>query len=154
MKTRPQDPREFNTPAEMLARGLLLMLLASSAAGILLVLAGFITQLWHLLVAGLGSLAVAALTRHWLQRTGKLDSADVTFDVESGSYPGADDTRVAELVRLLQEWEAMEKKRGSAGFDPWALQSMRHDIRALVESDRALDELLSARRVERERHAA
>jgi hypothetical protein len=48
---------------------------------------------------------------------------------------------VDELVRLLRQWDEMEARRGSPGFDPWALQSIRHDIRAMIETDPALEGL-------------
>jgi hypothetical protein len=55
----------------------------------------------------------------------------------------ADDSSSRQLLALLEEWEALEQKRGTPDFDPWALQALRNDIRRVVESDPALSQLFA-----------
>ncbi len=95
----------------------------------------------RLLALGTAVLLVALVAREWLRRQGQLTAAETAFNAIAQSEPPLDALRVAELVRLLQEWERAELKRGSADFDPWAVQSLRHDIRVMVEKDPALDRL-------------
>ena len=139
MKPRWDD--EFNSPYEMLVRLTFLVCLASLTAGILVTLAGAATRNFRLLGAGLALLTIAGLTRAWLGREGRFEEANSAFDGVANAGAPPDEARVAELVRLLQEWEALERKRGSPGFDPWAIQAVRHDIRSMVEEDPALEGL-------------
>jgi hypothetical protein len=50
-----------------------------------------------------------------------------------------------ELAKLLVEWDGLECERGSTRFDPWALQSVRNEIRALVAGDSKLERLFRER---------
>jgi hypothetical protein len=45
------------------------------------------------------------------------------------------------LLELLRAWDTLEHRRGSVDFDPWELQSVRHDIRAAIAEDPALERL-------------
>jgi predicted membrane chloride channel (bestrophin family) len=135
------DENEFNTPHEMLLRTVFLVCLAALTSGILLTLAGAATHDVRLLGLGVAALIVALLTREWLRRQGKLGEVETALNNVARAEPSLDAARVAELVRLLQEWEQLEQKRGSADFDPWAVQALRHDIRVMVEKDPALDRL-------------
>jgi hypothetical protein len=139
---RPRwDEDEFNTPQEMLQRAVFLLCLATLTGGILLTLAGAASHDARLFGGGAATLVVSMLSREWLQRRGRLSEAENAFNAVAEVKPGLDAQHVAELVRLLQEWEQLEKKRGSADFDPWAVQALRHDIRVMVEKDPALDRL-------------
>ena len=51
-------------------------------------------------------------------------------------------SRVDGLVNLLREWDRLESARGTAGFDPWALQSVKNELRAAVNDDSVLAKLL------------
>ena len=135
------DDNEFNTPEEMLVRVTFLVCLAAFTAGILLMLAG---AAWHdLRMVGLGALllTVAGLTRSWLCRHGRFDDAEAALHEFGQVGPPTDAAKIAELVRLLRLWEELESKRGSPGFDPWAVHAIRHDIRDMVEADPALEGL-------------
>ena len=143
MKDRLPSDHEFNTPAEMLARATFLAVLTALATGILLTIAGVWAAEARLALAGLGALVFAAAGRAWLQRRGQFDAADRAFDALAQHEPPIDETRGRQLLVLLEQWEAMEGKRGSPDFDPWALQVLRNDIRAAVESDPALTRLFT-----------
>jgi hypothetical protein len=140
MKPRPDD-NEFNTPEEMMVRATFLICLAAFTAGIVLLLAGAFAHEIRLVAAGALSLVISALTRSWLRRNGGFEEAEQTFESAVQVAPSPHDARIAELVRLLQLWEELEKKRGSPGFDPWAVHAVRLDIREMVEADPALDKL-------------
>ena len=135
------DDSEFNTPQEMLVRATFLVCLASFTSGFLLVLAGAASHQLRLMGWGAALLTVAALTRSWLSAQGRFERAEAALQHLAHAEPPMDAARVAELVRLLRQWEVLERQRGSAGFDPWAVQAVRHDIRAMVEQDPALEGL-------------
>ena len=136
-----RDDNEFNTPEEMLERVAFLVCLGGFTAGILLMLAGAAAHELRLVGVGALLLAIAAWTRSWLRQRGKFQITEGTLHefVEPGAT--AEAARVAELVRLLRKWDELESKRGSPGFDPWAVQVVRHDIRMMVETDPALENL-------------
>jgi hypothetical protein len=140
MKSR-WDESEFNTPQEMLVRASYLACLVLFTAGILATLAGAASHNVPLVLLGFAALGLAALSRGWLRRHGHFDAAEAAFNEVARLEPPLDVARVTELIRLLREWEAAEKKRGSPEFDPWTVQSLRHDIRAMVETDPALERL-------------
>ena len=135
------DESELNTPQEMLVRASYLACLALFTGGILAALAGAASHNPWLALAGLAAVAVAGLSRGWLRRHGHFETAEAAFNAVARMEPPLDVARVTELIRLLREWEEAERKRGSPDFDPWAVQSLRHDIRAMVEKDPALDRL-------------
>ena len=131
-----------------MVRATFLICLAAFTAGIVLLLAGAFAHEIRLVAAGVLSLVISALTRSWLKRTGRFDEAEQVFEQASEADASTHEARIAELVRLLQLWEKLENKRGSPGFDPWAVQAVRHDIREMVEADPALEGLFrSSRRV-------
>lgn len=140
------DPNEFNTPQEMLVRAMFLISLAALAAGILLTLGGLAARELRLVVLGAVALGIGVLARTWLRRQGKWEQAEAAWQGLAEAAPPMDATHVSELIRLLREWETLEGRRGLPDFDPWALQAARHDIRALVEGDPALEGLFRERR--------
>ena len=144
---RFDDQSEFNTPQEMLLRASFALCLATFAAGILLILGGMVTRSLPLLGFGLSALALAGVVREWLRRNDRLSSVQSVIEEIAAESPPLDPVGTAELAKLLTEWEAMEAKRGSPEFDPWALQALRNDIRRTVERDPALETLF--REIER-----
>ena len=140
MKKRWDDD-EFNTPEEMLVRATFLVCLGAFTAGILMLMAGAVARELRLVAAGTGLLAIAGLTRGWLRRRGKFEQAQMNLPEVPALRLPIEAARVEELVHLLRQWNEMEAKRGSPSFDPWALQSLRHDIREMVETNPALDGL-------------
>ena len=129
--------RDFNTPAEMLARAMFMGMLVALTTGILLMIAGLVGEQPRLLLAGLGALGITWVARTWLHRSGALDSSAAAA-VAMIDTAGFNEDHGRELLRLLEEWEKLEQQRGSPEFDPWALQVVRNDIRKVVESDPAL----------------
>ena len=143
MKPPSDSDREFNTPAEMLTRATFLGVLTALTVGILLTVAGLVVAETRLAIVGLVTLGCAGLVRSWLQR--RVGAADDEFALEciAQNTPQPDESRSRQLLELLDAWEAMEEKRGSPDFDPWALQALRNDIRKVVESDPALSQLFT-----------
>lgn len=138
---RDDDDSPFNTPEEMRVRLFFLVSIGGLLAGIVLTMVGTLSGDVRLLAAGVIALALSGIARHALHRTGRFEEAEASFEALRQAEPAPDEARVNELVRLLQQWEQLERSRGSAKFDPWELQSLRHDIRALVEKDPALERL-------------
>ena len=141
MKPRLESDQGFNTPAEMLGRAVFLATLAALAVGILLTILGLVVwqPVWSLV--GLGVVGLACVARAWLQRRGTWEQAERALDHMAWSDDTLESARAAELMGLLERWEAMEQTRGTPEFDPWALQALRNEIRAVVESDPALQAL-------------
>ena len=140
MKQQLESPRELNPPPEMLARATAALALAAFSGGILLTLIGVMAAQPRLSLLGLLVLALGWLVRGWLQRR-EAKSCNRAMAQVWREAPALDERRVAELLSLLQRWEAEEEKRGTPEFDPWALQSLRNEIRQVVESDPGLEEL-------------
>ena len=145
MKSSPDD-NPFNTPEEMLIRAAYLMWVAGFAMGIVLVLLGAMVHDLRILAGGFGALVLATLGRAWLKHKGQFSRADMALNEFVQPGAAADAAKVAELVRLLRQWDDMERKRGSPAFDPWTLQAIRHDIREMVDADPALEGLFHDRR--------
>lgn len=154
MKSPFEGHQEFNSPQEMLVRFSYVVMLAALVAGLVMAAGGLVTQQWRIVAAGALCLILFAVIRRWLKASGRLEQVESAF--HTLAHPGApvDESQVAELVRLLREWEEQEQRRGSPRFDPWTVQALRHEIRALVESDPALGELFHEfRQHERQRAA-
>ena len=135
---RTTDPEPiFNPPAVMLARLVFLASLISVAGTLSLLGVGVLLGDAAMTVAGASGFAVAWLTRRALEQRAWYRAAERAFDGWSSSA-AADAPQLTRLLDLLRDWEALEEKRGSRAFDPWALQVVRNDIHALVEADPAL----------------
>lgn len=143
MKERLPTDRELSPPGELCARATLLVMLVAVACGILLTIAGVVRAQPHWSATGLLVVGLAWVMRSWLQRRDDAPPAGPGLNELLQETPPLSDSRAAELVSLLDEWEAMEAKRGSPEFDPWALQVLRNDIRRTVASDPALEELFT-----------
>ncbi len=143
MNDEPPQESEFNSPAVMASRAMFLAMIAALTGGILLTIAGFLAAQAQLALAGLGALAIAGVSRAWLKQRGELEPAERALDTIVARTPPPDEMRGHELLLLLEQWEALEGKRGTADFDPWALQALRNDIRRVVESDPALAQLFT-----------
>lgn len=137
---------EFNRPAEMFARAAFLVTHGALAAGLVATPAGLLSGDPRLVMGGLALLALVWTGRSWLRSRGELVAGERALEKIAAAASPLDDTHVAELIRLLEQWEALEQKRGSPGFDPWAVQAVRHEIRLLVERDPALEQLFAALR--------
>jgi hypothetical protein len=91
--------------------------------------------------------AVVLLVRSVLKERMAASAPDegVFGEEEDFTVDQVGDGRVGELVLLLREWDGIERSRGSADFDPWALQSARHEIRVAVQTDPTLERLFRPR---------
>jgi hypothetical protein len=134
------EDSDFNTPAEMVERAMVLLTHAALAAGVVLTVAGVLAWQLTLTLAGVASLVACWAGRNWL-RSREAACDERMLEAITASSPPLDDARVATLIELLERWEALEQQRGSPDFDPWAVQAVRHDIREVVESDPALEQL-------------
>lgn len=152
MCPRPQrSDQEFNSPGEILERLGFAVCLLCFAGGLLLTLAGVIAVRLPLILAGGAALTSAWAMRAWLRRRGAFESAAAAMDTFAEAELPVEtaetaELRTARLRALLCEWETAEGKRGSPGFDPWALQAVRNDIQAAIEGDPALAALFHGHR--------
>ena len=142
MKTDPPDPRlEFNTPAEMLERATYLAFLGAGVAGLSLLIVSAVTRDPRYLASAVIALLISSLARDWLRRHQKLKPAAEALDAFATGERLVEGTEVNQLLSLLREWDALEQKRGSPDFDPWAVQALRNDIQRVVTKDPALNRL-------------
>jgi len=134
-----------NTPVEILVRMTLVVSLFIVVAGLALFLTGCATR--RGLEAGGGLACLLTATGGMLAlRTWAPAATAAALDFDPLCSPRAlasasGERPVEQLVDLLQQWEELEHGRGSPGFDPWAVQAVRHDIRAVVEADPTLERL-------------
>ncbi len=143
MSATPEVPEEEeNGAAAIAARVVFLAFLgAVAAAPVLLVLA---LATGRLVLLGFSLLAAggAGLSRQWLQSQQRFGTAKAQFDAISvRADPVTPAEQRAQFIELLREWDDLEHKRGSPGFDPWAAQAVRHSIREMVAGDPELDRL-------------
>jgi hypothetical protein len=78
-------------------------------------------------------LFAAMLAGHfWLKRGNKLAECDRALDAMFRGATGPDDEDGLEA--LLSRREALEQRRGTPGFDPWAVQAVRREISDYVKA--------------------
>ena len=142
-------PVAASAPSTLSLRLAMVAYLVAVAASFVLVFYSIIFMRAELLagagVSGAIALAARAVLR---ERMPEGLNTETVFDEETISLEGpgsVESRRVASLMSLLREWDALEKTRGSPDFDPWALQSARHEIRSAVSADPALETLFRLR---------
>lgn len=96
---------------------------------------------WRLVGVAAVAASLAVLASAGLRRRDRFEAAELSLDAFARGEPPPDEARVGELVSLLREWDALEQKRGSPEFDPWAVQALRHDIQRVIDRDPALNRL-------------
>lgn len=137
MKDRIEHPQEPPAPPAARWTGLLAGV-ALVALGLVLIVAGLMKGEPRYALAGLVVVGAGLWARGGFRHEPAGDDA-----ILAAELPLIDEARAGHLLALLEQWEAMELKRGSPDFDPWALQVVRNDIRRAVESDPELEKLFS-----------
>jgi hypothetical protein len=130
-----------------LMRVVLLAYLSAMAIGCILAFYGAIFMRADFLVGAAISGVVVLAARSFLRDRLAASETDIAAFGEDtiSSVENECDGRVGELVELLREWDGLERSRGTADFDPWALQSARNEIRLAVQSDPTLERLFRPR---------
>lgn len=148
----PDDSR-LNGPQEMLERVVLLALVTSFVACIALLVIGALTPHRELLPAAVIAGLLAGAAKRWLRRRGRFEAVVSSLELPAQPALSAFDGEMAHaessfqrLAELLRELDALERQRGESGFDPWAVQGVRNEIRAVVASDQRLTQLFNGRR--------
>jgi hypothetical protein len=115
--------------------------LALSVLAGVLVVVGLATANVRCVAAGLLALPLAWAVRAWLVHSARevLRAAETLL---GGSSAAPNGPPLDALVALLREWEALERRRGTPGFDPWALLSLRREIQRTVDESPALSRLM------------
>lgn len=131
----------FNPPEVAGERFAYLVCLLGIAVGPLGLLIGALGGQRPPIVVGLITLLIAGVCRIWLQREKRFAAASEALEAIVGGGEAHSPERVAHLVSLLKQWDELELKRGSPEFDPWAVQALRHDIRAAIQENPALERL-------------
>lgn len=122
------------------------MLWRTVCAGYLGAVAAFVVLLFvgsclgdlSLLLSAVPVGGVGLVLRNWLRRHSEARLEEEEFPVEeagSSSREASDGGSAGELAGLLADLKRMEEARRSRDFDPWALQSLRAEIRELVKAD-------------------
>jgi hypothetical protein len=127
-----------NPRAEVWARICFLTCLIGFAVGPLLIAAGGLHLRADYALAGVLVTTAAGGIRATLRRRGYWEEASNAFDSMMNEVPAESGARVEHLFKLIEQWDALEAKRGSPGFDPWELQAVRHDIQVAVNNDPGL----------------
>lgn len=142
MKTSA-DPDEavFNRPVEIGRRLAYVVYLIGVVVSPLVFMIGIFTRHPVTLELGLLALGMTGICHAWLRGRGRLRTMTREFEAMFAAISPNQPSRIAHLVALLQEWDDLELQRGTPGFDPWAVQSIRRSIEALVTADPALDRL-------------
>jgi hypothetical protein len=124
-------------------RVVLLAYLSAMAIGCILAFYSVVFRRADFLAGAAISGAFVLLARSFLRERLAASATDIAaFGEETVSMvEGVADGRVGELVHLLQEWDGIERARGTPEFDPWALQSARNEIRMAVQDDPTLERL-------------
>lgn len=143
MKERLDTPREFSAAAGRLLRAFVAATIAGLAVGIVVALAGIVAWQPRWLLSGIVLFGTAWAGRAWAQRWHDEAAAERRLREVWEAELQPDAAQATHLLSLLEQWEAMEEKRGSPDFDPWTLQTLRNEIREVVESDPALEQLFS-----------
>ena len=140
----PPPVSPFNTPAVMKARSLFVLQFIALIGCLACAEAALAEQAWRLLVPSAACCAVMVSIRMALKRSGQweicvngLNHAYTRPEILPGHEENA--TR---LMVLIDRRAAIESRRGSPEFDPWALQEVRHEINELIKETPALEELL------------
>jgi hypothetical protein len=133
---------EFNSGSEMLVRLGYTLCLFTAASVMPLLFTGLVLRRADLVLGGMAAMGLAWSGRAGLQRYGPPADPDALMAREhagTAEDPATED--VAELITLLRQWDAMEQKRGTPEFEPWALQAWRREIRMLLERSPGLQRL-------------
>jgi hypothetical protein len=138
-------PVPASAPSTLSLRLALVAYLVAVAASFVLVFYSVIFMRAELLAGAVVAGAIALAARVVLrERMPDGMKTEAIFDEETISTEEpttVESGRVGGLVNLLREWDALEQARGSADFDPWALQSARHEIRNAIGEDPTLERL-------------
>jgi len=138
----------FNTPAVMKARSLFVLQFMALIGCLACAEAAIAEQAWRLLVpSGLCCVLMVAI-RVVLKRNGQWEVCVNGLNhayTRSEPLPGDEESSMR-LMDLIDRRDVIEARRGSAEFDPWALQNVRHEINELVKANPALTELLDDER--------
>jgi hypothetical protein len=146
MKTGDAHPSvsPFNAPSVMKARALFVLQFVAMIGCLACAEAALAEQAWRLLVPSALCLAVMVSIRFVLKRSGQWKACVNGLNhayTRSEPMPG-DEEGFMRLTHLIDRRDDMESRRGSPGFDPWALQEVRHEINELVKAKPSLAELL------------
>lgn len=134
----------FNPPAEVGVRLAYIVCVAGLAGGPVPLFVGAVLREPLPLLAGAIALVAAAVAREYLRQSDSFSRADESLETLALLKSPTLSTgggHVAHVVSLLKQWDDIEHKRGSPEFDPWAAQAVRHDIRAAIRQDPALERL-------------
>jgi len=131
-----------------LMRVVLLAYLSAMAVGCILAFYSVVFRRADFLAGAVISGACVLAARSFLRKRLAASAADLAAfgEEDISNIEDVGDGKVGELVQLLQAWDGIERSRGTADFDPWALQSARNEIRLAVQADPTLERLFRPRR--------
>jgi len=150
MKADDLHPHDspFNPPEIIKARALFVLQFFAMIGGLGCVAAALSEQAWGLLAPGALCLILMLSIRCVLKRNGLwqvcVDGLDEAYR-RTDPLPNHEDDSMR-LMDLIDRRDEIEGRRGNAGFDPWALQDVRHEISELVKKNPALGTLLDDER--------
>jgi len=134
----------FNPPAVMRARALFVLQFLAMLVCLGCGEGALAEQSWRLLVPAALCFLLMVAIRVVLKRNGQWEVCVNGLNhayTRSEPLPGDEESSMR-LMELIDRRDVIEGRRGSAEFDPWALQNVRHEINELVKAKPALAELL------------
>lgn len=136
-----RPPSGFNTPAEIGVRLVYLLYLSLCVASLVSGLYAVAIQRLEFGVTALLCAPLAYLCRCWLQEGRRCDVVEsLDFPLAQLEEPHRND-QLAHFIELVDAWDRLEAKRGTADFHPWELQSVRHEIQQLIHKTPSLARL-------------
>jgi len=128
---RSRDSR-FNTPAEMLVRLVFAARYFLFFAGAFFSASALHQGSLYVALEALVFFAAMFAGHRWLKRGNKLVECNRAMEVMFRGDATPDDEDG--LAALLSRREALERRRGQPGFDPWEVQAVRREINDYVRA--------------------
>lgn len=134
MKKPPSIPLGVMNPPDVVAVRLafLIMVLLFTGTSLLILVGGLRHDFFNLAVGLVGQLLAVGLY-DWLRREGRFAAVFTSLEELVRSAPAE-----TEFTHLVNAWEDLHLKRGTAGFDVWELQRLRVEIEAKAKLDPSL----------------
>ncbi|PTY04635.1 hypothetical protein DB347_18140 [Opitutaceae bacterium EW11] len=130
----PEKPdSDFNRPAEIAVRVIYLIYLSLAVASLISGVYALALQRLDFAAAALLGTPLAYLCRRWLQEESRYEVAE-SFDFPAVQQEESHhNEQLADFIGLVETWDRLEARRGTPEFDPWELQSVRHEIQHLID---------------------
>jgi len=150
MKTNAPEDSALNPPAVVFARLLFVARLGSFLAGPTFGIAALASHDGWSAVKSVLCFAAMVSSHLVLRWTGRLRECSESFERLLVVPPEVDASTASRFEALLAQSEALERQRGTQGFDPWEALRLRREIETCARANPNLRELLEQYRRQHE----